>query len=191
MTDLIAGLKARDRQALERVMDLFKVKIYNYLRAMVGDPQLAEELTQDTFVKVYFKGHTLRSDNLKAWIYTIATNLARNEFRRQRIHHWLSLEEVGEGTAAVSPTIEDDITLAGLLSRLPGKYRIPLVMKELDNFSFKEIAAITHKPVGTVKTLVFRGKQRMRAMLEEDGLPGETTVNTDGLAGALINGGME
>ncbi|MBN1195800.1 MAG: RNA polymerase sigma factor [Candidatus Aminicenantes bacterium] len=191
MTDLIAGLKTRDRQALERVMDLFKVKIYNYLRVMVGDPELAEELTQDTFVKVYFKGHTLRSDNLKAWIYTIATNLARNEFRRQRIRHWLSLEEVGEGTAAVSPTIEDDITLAGLLSRLPGKYRIPLVMKELDNFSFKEIAAITHKPVGTVKTLVFRGKQRMRAMLEEDGLPGKTTVTPDGLAGALVNGGVE
>ncbi|HDP95332.1 MAG TPA: RNA polymerase sigma factor [Candidatus Aminicenantes bacterium] len=191
MTDLISELKARDRKALVRVMDLFKVKIYNYLRVLVKDPELAEELTQDTFVKVYFKAHTLRTDNLKAWIYTIATNLARNEFRRQRIRHWLSLEEVSEGTAAVIPTVEDEITLAGLLSRLPGKYRIPLVMKELDNFSFKEIAAMTNKPVGTVKTLVFRAKQRLRTMLQEDGITRETALPRNGLAGALMNGGME
>jgi len=191
MTDLIARLKVRDRSAFERVMAMYKVKIYNYLRMLVGDPELAEELTQDTFVKVYFKAHTLRTDNLKAWIYTIATNLARNEFRRRKLRNLISLEDAGEGVAAVNPAMDDEITLEGLVSRLPGKYRIPLVMKELDNFSFKEIAAMTGKPVGTVKTLVFRGKQRMRDMLAADGAPREAEATPDGLTGALVNGGLK
>jgi len=191
MKDLIAGLKARERSALERVMAMYKVKIYNYLRVMVGDPELAEELTQDTFVKVYFKAHTLRTDNLKAWIYTIATNLARNEFRRRRIRNWISLEDIGEATAAVNPEMENALTLQGLISRLPGKYRIPLVMKELDNFSFKEIAAMTGKPVGTVKTLVFRGKQRMRDMLADDAASQAPQLAADELTGVLVNGGTE
>ena len=91
MKELIAGLKAKDRHAFEQVMAMFKTRIFNYLRVLVHDRDLAEELTQDTFVKVYFKGHTIRTENLKAWIFTIATNLARNEFRRRRIRYWLQI----------------------------------------------------------------------------------------------------
>ncbi len=191
MQDLIAGLKARDRSAFERVMSMFKTKIYNYLRMMVHDPELAEELTQDTFVKVFFKAHTLRSDNLKAWIYTIATNLARNEFRRRQIRHWLSLDEIGERAIAVHPSQVDNMTLESLLARLPAKYRAPVVLKEINNFSFKEIAAMTGKPVGTVKTLVFRGKERMRAMLEKQQSTEDSLLSNEGFTRALVNGGLK
>ncbi|MDY0296148.1 MAG: sigma-70 family RNA polymerase sigma factor [Acidobacteriota bacterium] len=191
MQDLIAGLKARDRSAFERVMSMFKTKIYNYLRMMVHDPELAEELTQDTFVKVFFKAHTLRSDNLKAWIYTIATNLARNEFRRRQIRHWLSLDEIGEGAIAVHPSQVDNMTLESLLAGLPAKYRAPVVLKEINNFSFKEIAAMTGKPVGTVKTLVFRGKERMRAMLEKQQSTEDSLLSNEGFTRALVNGGLK
>ncbi len=193
MKELIAGLKAKDRHAFEQVMAMFKTRIFNYLRVLVHDRDLAEELTQDTFVKVYFKGHTIRTENLKAWIFTIATNLARNEFRRRRIRYWLSLDDLSDAVISVDPTMDDDLTLRELVGRLPDKYRVPLVMKEIDNFSFNEIAEITGRPVGTVKTLVFRGKKRMRDMIENDGRKPETRrpIHEEGLAGVLVNGGSE
>ena len=88
MDDLIKQLKAGNEAALKEVMTMYKKPIYNYLNMLLGNRQLAEELTQDTFVKVYFKAHMLKTDHLlacKAWIYTIATNLARSEFRKKRL----------------------------------------------------------------------------------------------------------
>lgn len=164
--ELIDGLKRKDEQALKKVMSLYKDRIYTYLRMLTGDPALAEELAQDTFVKVYFKGHTLRSDNLKSWIFTIATNLARSHFRRHRLGHLFSLDDVAEKYASVEYNTEAAPLLETILGKLPEKYRVPLVMREIDNFSFAEIADVMKKPVGTIKTLVFRGKKQLQEALK-------------------------
>jgi len=162
MKELIDRLKKKDESALKEVMKMYKNQIFNYLNLMIGDRELAEELTQDTFVKVYFKAHSLRTENLKAWIFTIATNLARSEFRKRKIKNILSLSEVGDINYAYEPEIGNDIMLEQMLSVLPDKYRIPLVMKELNNFSFEEMSDILKKPIGTVKSLVFRGRQHIK-----------------------------
>lgn len=164
--ELIEGLKRKDDQAFRKVMALYKDRIYTYLRMLTGDPALAEELAQDTFVKVYFKAHTLRGENLKSWIFTIATNLARSHFRRHRLGQLFSLDEVGEKHAAVEYNIEAGPMLETMLNKLPEKYRVPLVMREIDNFSFAEIAEVMKKPVGTIKTLVFRGKRQLQEALK-------------------------
>jgi RNA polymerase sigma-70 factor (ECF subfamily) len=163
--ELLEGLKRRDEAAFKKVMALYKDRIYTYLRMLTGDAALAEELAQDTFVKVYFKGHTLKTDNLKSWIFTIATNLARSHFRRHRLGRLFSLEDVSEKHLAVEYRPETGPVLEALLGRLPEKYRVPLVMRELDNFSFAEIAEVMQKPVGTIKTLVFRGKKQLQEAL--------------------------
>ncbi len=165
MKALIERLKKKDETALKEVMSMFKNQVYNYLNMMVGDRELAEELTQDTFVKVYFKARTLRTENLKAWIYTIATNLARSEFRKRKIKSLLSLEDVKETFYAYEPEAGKDIMVEQMLAGLPEKYRIPVVMKDMDNFSFEEMADILNKPVGTIKSLVFRGRQQLKHQL--------------------------
>jgi RNA polymerase sigma-70 factor (ECF subfamily) len=162
MDELIEGLKKKDPTAFKKVMDMYKHKIYNYLRLMLNNEQIAEELTQDTFVKVYFKAKTIRTDNLKAWIYAIATNLARSEFRKRKIKTLFSLSEVSEGHFSYFSSHEDHIILEQLLSTLPEKYRIPVIMKEIDRFSFDEISKMLNKPIGTIKTLVFRGKDQLK-----------------------------
>jgi RNA polymerase sigma-70 factor (ECF subfamily) len=160
--DLIERLKKKEETALNEVMAMYKNQIFNYLNLMTGDRELAEELTQDTFVKVYFKAGSLRTDNLKAWIYKIATNLARSEFRKIKVKHLLSLADVGENHVSYEPSPANEIELEQMLSVLPEKYRVAVIMKEINNFSFEEIAEILKKPVGTVKSLVFRGRQQMR-----------------------------
>ncbi|MCK5059274.1 MAG: RNA polymerase sigma factor [Candidatus Aminicenantes bacterium] len=162
MKVLIDSLKKKDETALKKVMTMYKNQILNYLNVMLGDRELAEELTQDTFVKVYFKAGSLRTENLKAWIFKIATNLARSEFRKRKIKTLLSLSDINASHVAYEPAVGNDIILEQMLSLLPDKYRVPLVMKELNNFSFEEMADILKKPVGTVKSLVFRGRQKIK-----------------------------
>ncbi|UCH94156.1 MAG: RNA polymerase sigma factor [Candidatus Aminicenantes bacterium] len=166
MKDLIEGLKKKDEAALKEVMSMYKNQVFNYLNLMLGDKELAEELTQDAFVKVYFKAGSLRTDNLKAWIYKIATNLARSEFRKRKIKHFLSISEVNDAQVSYEPSQGGDIVVEQMLSVLPEKYRIPIIMKELNGFSFEEMADILKKPVGTVKSLVFRGRQQMKFQLQ-------------------------
>ncbi len=174
MTELIERLKKKDEAALRKVMGMYKNQIFNYLNLMLGDRNLAEELTQDTFVKVYFKAGSLKTENLKAWIYKIATNLARSEFRKKKVKNFLSLAEVSEVHCAYEPSMGEGIMMEQTLSALPEKYRIPLIMKDLNNFSFEEMAEILKKPIGTVKSLVFRGRKQVKHQftLENGGIHG-------------------
>ncbi len=165
MNDLIAKLKDGNEAAFREVMTMYKKPIFNYLNLLLGNRQVAEELTQDTFVKVYFKAHTLKTDNpqaAKAWIYSIATNLARSEFRKNRIRKIFSLSELDERQVSHQPDIENKLLAEQLLALVPEKWRVPLVMKEMDNFSFEEIARMLNKPIGTVKSMVFRGKDHLK-----------------------------
>jgi len=166
MKDLIERLKNKDETALKEVMTMYKNQVFNYLNLMVRNKELAEELTQDTFVKVYFKAGSLRTENLKAWIFKIATNLARSEFRKKKIKQLLSLSEVNDVHVAYESTQGSDIVVEQMLAILPEKYRIPIIMKELNDFSFEEMADILKKPVGTVKSLVFRGRQQMKHKMQ-------------------------
>ncbi|MBN2345990.1 MAG: RNA polymerase sigma factor [Candidatus Aminicenantes bacterium] len=165
MNDLIAKLKDGNESAFKEVMAMYKKPIYNFLSLLLGDRQLAEELTQDTFVKVYFKARTLKSDHpqaVKSWIYSIATNLARSEFRKRRFKHMFSLSDLNERHACHCPDLESRLLAEQLLALVPEKWRVPLVMKEMDNFTFEEIARMLNKPIGTVKSMVFRGKEHLR-----------------------------
>lgn len=165
MNDLIKLLKAGNEAAFKEVMSMYKKAIFNYLNLLLGNRQLAEELTQDTFVKVYFKAHTLKTDHpqaCKAWIYTIATNLARSEFRKKRLKKILSLTNINDRQISHNPDFEGQMILEQLVTHIPEKWRVPLVMKEMDNFSFAEIAQILNKPIGTVKSMVFRGKEYLK-----------------------------
>ena len=108
----------------------------------------------------------MEKGTFQAWIYRIATNLARSQFRKRKIKHLLSLSEVNDTEASYEPAPGSDLVVEQMLSVLPEKYRIPIVMKELNGFSFEEMADILKKPVGTVKSLVFRGRQQMKFQLQ-------------------------
>lgn len=173
-TDLIERLKRKDEEALKEVMSVYKNGVFRYLSLMLGDRDLAEELTQDTFVKVYFKAGMIRTENLKAWIYTIATNLARSSLRRKKIRYLLHIEDVPEKEYSHDPAPDKEIAVQILLADLPEKYRTAVIMKDIDGFSIEEMADMLKKPAGTVKSLIFRGRQQLKQQLipEQGGVNG-------------------
>ena len=167
--ELIEGLKKRDKKTFNKVMDLYKNKIFNYLYMIFNDMDMAEELTQETFVRVYFKSKHLRTDKLKSWIYKIATNLARSEFRKMKVRNLISIDDINNNKdMSVNYNNIDKISLESLLNKIPEKYRTPLIMKEIEGFTYGEISKILKKPIGTVKSLIFRGKDMIKQIVKGD-----------------------
>ncbi len=165
MDSLIDRLKRQDEAALSEVMRVYKAPVFRFLQLMLGNREEAEELTQDTFVRVYFKAHTLQGDNLRPWIYAIAANLAHSRFRRRKLQRWLPLDGVPAMELATYSSPDTAIMIRQALDSLPEKYRMPLIMKEVESFSFEEMAEVLDRPVGTLKSLVFRGKEMIRSRM--------------------------
>ncbi|MCK7476605.1 MAG: RNA polymerase sigma factor [Candidatus Moduliflexus flocculans] len=173
-------------------MGLYKDKIVNYLYQFSGDYQKAVELAQETFIRVYFKADRYRPiAPLSAWIYTIASNLAKTECRRSRKMSTVSLEDIPNNFS--SGTYYEDPADPGLvrnlreaLDELHPRYRVPVVLKDMEGFSQEEIARIIKRPVGTVKARISRGREQLRRKLEKardgESLAAEKEVSEHGRA---------
>lgn len=190
--ELIRRVQEGDEEAFGQIMGLYKDKIVNYLYQFSGDYQKAVELAQETFVRVYFKAGKYRPiAPLSSWIYTIASNLAKTECRRSRKMATVSLEDIPNNFS--SGTYYEDPADPGLvrnlreaLDELHPRYRVPVVLKDMEGFSQEEIARIIKRPVGTVKARISRGREQLRRKLEKarDGgsFAGEKEVSEHGRA---------
>ncbi|MDH4198052.1 MAG: RNA polymerase sigma factor [Candidatus Aminicenantes bacterium] len=170
---LMAKVQARDEAAFAKIMTIYKDRIVNYLYQFVGDYQKAVELAQETFLRVYFKADRYRPiAPLSSWIYAIASNLAKTELKRTRRTATVSLEDLPNGYAAGAFAMDppDPGLVRNLREALAGlhpRYRIPVVLKDVEGFSQEEIARIIDRPVGTVKARISRGREYLKRKLEK------------------------
>jgi len=172
--ELMRLVKEGDEEAFARIVGAYKDRIVNYLYQFSGDYQKAVELAQETFIRVFFKAGQYRPlAPLSSWIYAIASNLARTEMKKSRRQQIVSLEEVAAHEFASSAYSQDPPS-SGLLENLREalrslhpRYRIPVVLKDLEGFSQDEIAEILKKPVGTIKARISRGRGILRKKLEK------------------------
>jgi RNA polymerase sigma-70 factor (ECF subfamily) len=171
--ELIRRVQQGDERAFAQIMALYKDKIVNYLYGFSGDYQKAVELAQETFIRVFFKAKKYKPiAPLSSWIYTIASNLAKTECRRSRRMATVSLEDIPNSYS--SGTYYEDPADPGLarnlreaLEELHPRYRVPVVLKDMEGFSQEEIAKIIKRPVGTVKARISRGREQLRRKLEK------------------------
>lgn len=190
--ELIRRVQDGDEGAFAQIMARYKDKIVNYLYQFTGDYQKAVELSQETFVRVYFKADKYRPiAPLSSWIYTIASNLAKTEAKRAKRMMTVSIEEVVNHYSA--GTFYEDPADPGLtrnlreaLEALHPRYRIPVVLKDMEGFSQEEIARIIKRPVGTVKARISRGREQLKRKLEKaregKGYSAKQEVNEHGRA---------
>jgi RNA polymerase sigma-70 factor (ECF subfamily) len=148
---------------------------------MVKDPVPAEELTQETLIRVYVHADKYREiARFSTWVFTIATNLVRNKMRqRSRRPYLVSLNPAPEDDEM--PVDPPDTTadpslgvhreeLAELMavatSRIPEKYRIPFLLREVDQLSYEEIQQVTGLKLGTVRSRINRARNRFRQAIK-------------------------
>ena len=170
---LIRRVQSGDEAAFEEIVTLYKHKIVNFLYQLTGDYERAVELAQETFMRVYFKAHRYRPvAPFSSWLYAIASNLAKTDLKKSRRYYQVPLEDIQykaiEGIISEenpeSSGIEKNVRQA--LRGLHPRYRIPVILKDIEGFTQEEIAAILQKPVGTIKARISRGRSYLKRELE-------------------------
>jgi RNA polymerase sigma-70 factor (ECF subfamily) len=169
--------------------------VFNLILRMVRDASAAEDLTQDALLKVFRSLHTFDPAlRLNAWILKIGHNTAIDHLRRRR-HDLLPLDvaddESGEPVSARlpagTPTPEEIATrtslasaLDGALDRLRPEYRAMLTLRFQEDLDYLEIAQVTGRPLGTVKTFIRRGRQALARELSAAGWEWPGSAETGG-----------
>jgi RNA polymerase sigma-70 factor (ECF subfamily) len=182
---LISLVCGGDETAFAEIVRIYKDKIVNFLYQMTGDYQRAVDLSQETFLRVYFKADRYKPiAPLSSWIYAIAANLAKTDIKRRRRMNAVSLEELPPKLDLSTPSGEDSDSgltrnLRLALEALHPRYRIPIVLKDVEGYSQEEIAVIIKRPVGTVKARISRGRAMLRQRLEKAAGNGIEFVNRE------------
>jgi len=171
--ELVRKVQGGDQEAFAEIVRLYKDRIVNYLFHFTGDYQKAVDLSQETFIRVYFKADKYKPvAPFSSWVYAIASNLAKTELKRAGRHGTVSLEEMTSHfeAGAFSEDKPDSGLVSNLRRALDGlhpRYRIPVLLKDVEGFSQEEIARIIKKPVGTVKARISRGRGYLKRELEK------------------------
>jgi RNA polymerase sigma-70 factor, ECF subfamily len=145
-------------------------RLRRYARALTGNREAADDLTQDTLERAWTKRALWQpGTDLRAWMFTVMHNVFVNGARRSRPTVSLddmALDDVGAATAT---SVETGVVLAELaraLSLLPGEQREVLLLVGLEQFSYAEASEVLGVPIGTVMSRLSRGRERLRILLE-------------------------
>jgi RNA polymerase sigma-70 factor (ECF subfamily) len=174
--ELFARTSDGDEDAFLQIVNRYKNQLYNFLRRMVSDSTEAEDLLQQTFIRVHKKsvsGCKVRS--FSSWIFTIAANLARDELRRKKRvgRNTSSLEEIpSDAIPDPKSVLIDGIAQSELRERiewavgnLDEKYRTVFVLRDIEGKSYEEIAQVLEVRIGTVKSRLNRARLRLQTLL--------------------------
>lgn len=167
------------------VFEEYRDRIYRYALRLVGDPAEAEDLTQDTFLRAHDRLGGLRDPAaLKTWLFRIATNLARDRYRRRAVRGGtpMSLDSppqdgsppAGEAmTDEAAPRIDEAMERDELstcvqeyIEALPDSYRAVILLKDLQGLTNPEIAEMLGSSLPTVKIRLHRARTKLKAALE-------------------------
>lgn len=169
-------------EAFDIIVDRFSGRLLNFLGRFVRDKQVCEDLLQETFVRIYRNRYSYQPvAKLSTWIFTIAGNLARSEFRRNKRWNMLSItpksrddeSEYDRPLESTYSTPDADTDSAFLdayiqeaLSSIPLNFRELIVFRDVQQLSYDEIAEITGLPMGTVKSRINRGRTKLQKLLK-------------------------
>ena len=176
---LMKLLTAKDKMALKELYRRYEMQVFNFLVRYTGNKGIAQELIQDTFIRLWFAAHTFdaKKGNFKAWLYTIALNLARNEMsKKEYTYQFLAPEEVHnykqveddpqtKGPDAVWEQKEMQTSVANALGQLQSHLREVIVMKNYQHLKFKEIARVTNTPESTLKARYHKAISELKQLL--------------------------
>lgn len=156
-------LDSFEAQALGYADQLYRVAL-----RLCRDQTKAEDLVQETFLQAWRSFHRFEpGTNLRAWLYKIMFNVHYSNQRRDRLHMVPTEETIAETVAYDPPTpqhlTEEEVLAA--LERLPRDFQIPILLADVEGFSYREIADVLEIPIGTVMSRLHRGRKILRTEL--------------------------
>lgn len=181
--NLVEGLCAGEDAAYEALLERYQQPVFNLVSRLMRDSDDACDVVQEVFLKVFRKIGSFRGDStLKTWIYRIAVNEAHNHSRWNGRHR---RQEVGLDGGADERGYRDTLSATGdspfdyvldqerhrlveaALADINPSFRSVIVLRDVEDMSYEEIAEILQIPLGTVKSRILRGREALRMELEK------------------------
>ena len=139
-------------------------RLRRYARSLTGDRWAADDLVQDTLVRALRSEKLFLGGDLRAWLYTILTNLNRN--RRRSLARQPAMMELHDTTADASGTEAESRDISRALATLAEDQRAVLLLVVLEGLSYRDVADIQGVPIGTVMSRLARARAHVRAVIE-------------------------
>ncbi|MGH8914820.1 MAG: RNA polymerase sigma factor [Acidimicrobiia bacterium] len=159
--DLIRAAGAGDTRAFEELVRAYQTHVWRFLRHLLGDPELAEDVTQETFVRVYRKLGTLGfRSKFSTWVFQVARNAGIDAIRSRRRRERLTLA-IRPQTRESVPGSETRVEVEAALQSLSPKLREAFVLIEALGFTYREAGQAIGIPEGTVKSRVFLAREQL------------------------------
>ena len=183
--DVVAAFLGGEERAFQELVARYQTRLLNFIYRTIGDREKAEDLVQEVFIRVYRHiGRFDRSKKFSTWIYTIASNLAKNELRNRSRNPLVLFQAIKknwqdddrplqfEDTASRPDDLYRKRHLRELVeqsvAKLPAHHREVFVLRELEGKSYEEIAEITSCNLGTVKSRLNRARTSFAEIIEPE-----------------------
>lgn len=170
--ELMTRVREGDHDAFAAIVDRYRNPLVNYLTHLDGSRDRAEEWAQEAFIRLYQHADRYHHEGkLAPYLFRIATNLVRSEQRRSRRWQILKFRMPSNGhheePDAPRELLRDEIgrIVGSALESLPLKLRAPVVLREIEGWSYLEIAGALGCEEGTVKSRIFRGREQLKRTL--------------------------
>lgn len=167
-------------RAYEFIVRRYQKLVYNVVFHMMQNHETAADVTQDTFLRAYNGLHTFRSDaRFKPWLLRIANNCALNKLRELKVREHDSLDSMLDEDAYAEPAAAQNVEaevewrlsqvmVADALQKLSPRHRQMFLLRYQHDLSYSDIAQITEESEATVKSVLFRTREKLRKLLAED-----------------------
>jgi len=176
---LIKKAQKGDIAAFNRLVLHYQEAVYNVAYRIMGEPQSAEDATQEAFISAYNALNSFRGGSFKSWLMRIATNACYDELRRRKRRPQTSLDNLMDenesfaylrsavdGPEVAQQRLEVMHAIEDCLRTLPDDQRITAVLCDVEGYDYQEIAGITGVSLGTVKSRMSRARARLRDCLQ-------------------------
>jgi RNA polymerase sigma-70 factor, ECF subfamily len=180
---VVAQFLGGEERAFQELVDRYQTRLLNFVYRTIGDREKAEDLVQEVFIRVYRHLHRFdRSKKFSTWIYTIASNLAKNELRNRSRNPLVLFQTIRKNWQDDDRPLQFEDTTArpdylfrkrhlrelveDSVAKLPAHHREVFVLRELEGKSYEEIAEITECNLGTVKSRLNRARNAFAEIIE-------------------------
>ncbi|MFC1550231.1 sigma-70 family RNA polymerase sigma factor [Candidatus Neomarinimicrobiota bacterium] len=177
---LIARFQAGDENAYIELVNRYRNRLMTFVFRFVGETEQAEDIVQDTLIKVYTHRHFYKEiAKFSTWIYTIAGNLSKTELRKRKRRKTSSISQMGIDDRdyeipAIEPETDDVLQgeyteqqIQRSIQSLPQHFRTVIILRDIQELSYEEISKIVDVPLGTVKSRINRARLQLQDQLKE------------------------
>ncbi|MFY9221787.1 MAG: sigma-70 family RNA polymerase sigma factor [Blastocatellia bacterium] len=183
--ELVLAVGQGDEAAFQEIVQRYRSQIINFIYRMINDYDRAIDLSQETFLRIYTSANRYQATySFSTYIYRIASNLAISELRQRKRRRWISFfspfrgkddQQEQEMDFPAQAPLQDEVMIdterrkavATAIQSLPEKYRLTLVMRDVEGLSYEQIVDITGLSEGTVKSRINRARNLLKDKLQK------------------------